>query len=433
MRQLFTDATILRENGNAWETLSHQYLVIDGDTISFIGSDRPHGTFDYERSYARHLLLPGLYNLHTHSPMTLLRGLGSDLPLDRWLREAIFPVEDRMTADDICVGTQLALMEFLASGVVSFTDMYAFPRVTAEEVINAGMKASLNVPVLSFDPAEAYTNSTRAKDSLAFFEECHRMNGGNVLVDFAIHAEYTSHPHIVEAYAADCHRYGARMHLHLSETQSEHDACKARYGKTPTRYFYDLGVFENPVIAAHCVYVEPEDITLLAQAGATVVHNPTSNMKLASGFLPINELMGAGVNLTLGTDGAASNNNLNMLEEMHLAAILHKGYTKNPCAVSPVDVLQFATANGARAQGRAQEGNLAAGLRADIVAINLDAPHLMPAKDFPALLVYAAQASDVAMTMVNGRVLYERGEYKTIDAERVKFDLQKATNRLFGE
>ena len=190
-------------------------------------------------------------------------------------------------------------------------------------------------------------------------------------------------------------------------------------------------MLDNPTIAAHCVMVEPQDIDILQEKGVTCVHNPSSNMKLGSGFMPIQTLLDRGINVAIGTDGAASNNNQNLFEEMHIASIIHNGYTGDPTIMKPHDLLLMATKNGAAAQGRADGGELAVGKKADIIAVNLDAPHMMPAHDIPALLVYSAQASDVAMTMVNGKILYENGAFLTIDFDKVKFDLAQAVERLF--
>lgn len=417
---------------NGWRVIKNGFVGIDGAMIRYVGAQKPDEAYDREKDLSGHLLMPGFYNMHTHTSMTLLRGLGSGLPLDRWLHEAMFPIEAKLTAEDISVGTRLAMLEMLACGVVSFTDMYDKPHITADEVLQAGMKANLNRPILVFDPDEPYESNWRVKESLEFFQAYHGKSNGRLTVDFGIHAEYTSFAKQVRRYGEDCKRLGARMHLHLSETPKEHEECKARNGKTPARWFYDLGVLDNPTIAAHCVMVEPEDIELLLEKDVTCVHNPSSNMKLGSGFMPIQVLLNRGIRVAIGTDGAASNNNLNLLEEMHIASLIHKGYAGDPTIVGPDELLLMATKNGAEAQGRLDCGELAVGKRADLIAINMDAPHLMPAHDIPALLIYAAQASDVAMTMVDGTILYENGTYLTIDYEKVKRDVQQTMNRLFS-
>ncbi|MHC1693257.1 MAG: amidohydrolase [Sphaerochaetaceae bacterium] len=428
---LLSHADILVYAQGEWSVIKDGYVGINGDRIGYIGVRKPPQSFGTEKNLSGCLLMSGLYNLHTHTPMTLLRGLGSNLPLDRWLHEAMFPTEAKLKAEDISVGTRLAMMEMLSSGVVSFSDMYDQSRVTAIELLHAGMKANLNRPVLGFDPHEKYQDSQRVKESLAFFHEFNGAGDGRLIADFAIHAEYTAYDDLIRQYAEDCQKVGARMHIHLSETVKEHKECKLRHGKTPTQWFNDLGVLDNPTNAAHCVAIEPCDIDILVEKKVTCVHNPSSNMKLGSGFMPIQTLLERGVNLTLGTDGAASNNNQNMFEEMHLAAMIHKGYLHDPTIMRPEDLLLMATRNGAIAQGRTDCGELAVGRKADIIAIDLDKPHLMPIHNVPALLVYSVQGSDVSMTMVDGEILYEKGGFLTIDGEKVRYDLHKTVDVLF--
>ncbi|HWR24496.1 MAG TPA: amidohydrolase [Feifaniaceae bacterium] len=423
---------LLYEADSGFSVLRDAYIGIIGDTIRCIGADRPKEEYGAEKDLSGKLVMPGLYNAHTHTPMTLLRGVGSGLPLDRWLNEAVFPVEGRLTAEDIRAGTRLALMELLASGVVSFSDMYYQTEITAEEVLSCGVKANLNSPILGFDPDEPYESSGRIKQSLAFFREFHGAGNGRLAADFAIHAEYTNNAAHVRRYAEDCLTAGARMHLHLSETRKEHEACKEKYGKTPAEWFAALGAFDCPASAAHCVWAEDGDIAIFKEKGVSCVHNPSSNMKLGSGFMPVRKLLAAGVNVALGTDGAASNNNLNLFEEMHLASLIHKGRALDSTALPPADVLLMATRNGALSQGREYCGLLKEGYRADLIAIDMQRPHLVPALDIPALLVYSAQASDVVLTMADGKILYENGRYMTLDAERTIYDAKKAAERLYG-
>ncbi len=428
MKLLLSHASILTED---WSVISDGFLGIDGDTICYVGTERPQEAFEREKDMRGKLLIPGLYNLHSHTPMSLLRGLGSDLPLDRWLNEAMFPVEARLIPEDVAVGTRLSLMEMLASGVVSFTDMYDRTWATMQEVLDSGMKANLCRPVMAMNPAETYEDNFRVEEAFRFVKDVRALNNSRIRADFGIHAEYTSNDAVIGRFAGDMKDLGGRVHLHLSETRKEHEECKQRHGKTPARWFYDLGVMDLPVIAAHCVWVEDSDLTLLKEKDVSCVHNPTSNMKLGSGYMPVKKLMDAGIRVCIGTDGSASNNNQNLLEEMHLAAVLHNGYTNDPTIMKPFEVLTMATKNGAEAQGRTDCGRLSVGCKADLAAIDMDRPHLIPAHDIPALLTYAVQASDVVMTMVDGAILYENGLFLTIDYERAKFDLQAAIKRLF--
>ena len=222
------------------------------------------------------------------------------------------------------------------------------------------------------------------------------------------------------------------MHLHLSETEKEQRECLEKYGKTPAQWFRDLGTFDSPAYAAHCVAVTEGDLEILLEKGVSVVHNPTSNMKLGSGFAPVQRMLDLGVNVALGTDGAASNNNLNLMEELHLAAVIHNGYHRDPTLLKPARLLAMATRNGARLQGREDTGSLETGKKADIIALDLDRPHLYPNLDTMALAVYAAQGSDVVMTMVDGRILYENGEFLTLDKDRILHGARAAVKRLYG-
>lgn len=432
MKTLFKNCDIITRKEGTFSVLKNGYLAVDGDTVSYIGEARPECIFDVEKDMSGSLLMPGIINCHNHCPMVLLRGVGSDLSLQKWLFDTVFPIEDRMTPSQIKAGTELSLLEMIATGTTSFSDMYMEPKETIGAVVAAGIKANICRPVQAFDPTEEYTDNFRAKESIALFDEYHMADNGRIRIDFCIHAEYTCSEKAVRGYSEDCLKRGGRMHLHLSETKSEHENCIAKYGKTPAEWFDSLGTFESPTAAAHCVWVTPSDMDIFKAKGVNVIHNPTSNMKLGSGFAPVPEMLRRGINVTLGTDGAASNNNLNMFEEMHLASLIHNGYTGDPELMNSRQVLEMATVNGAKLQGRGDTGSLEVGKKADIVAVSLDAPHMYPAFDDINILTYTAQGSDVVMTMVDGRVLYEKGEFLTIDRERVMHDVKKAVKELYS-
>ena len=431
MKLLLKNCDILAADGGGYRWLKNAYLGIDGSVIDYIGESRPAAPYDREKDMSGRLLAPGLINCHGHTAMTLLRGVGSDLPLQEWLFEKMMPIEDKFTARDIQVGNALALLEMISTGTTSYSDMYFHADTAVENAVAAGIKANLCRPNQCFNKEETYAQNTRAQESIQLFKACNGMADGRILIDFAIHAEYTNFPHIVEAYSADCKALGGRMHIHLSETKKEHDECVAKYGKTPARWFSDLGTFDSPTFAAHCVWVTEEDMALMREKGVSPVHNPTSNMKLGSGFAPIPRMLELGLNVALGTDGAASNNNLNMMEEMHLAAVLHNGFTQDPTLMKPAQVLNMATRNGARLQGRGDTGSLEVGKKADIIAIDLTRPHLFPNVDPLALMTYSAQGSDVVMTMVDGRILYENGEFLTLDADRILHAAKTCVDRLY--
>ena len=435
MKLLLKNAGILAWKDGRFDWIPEGYLGIDGDAIDYVGAEKPEAAYDREKDMRGKLLMPGLIDCHCHAAMTLLRGIGSDLPLDRWLYEAMFPVEDRMRTDDFIAGNELAMLELLASGVTSFSDMYMEPETMIRLNEQVGMKVNLCRVVQAFDPAEPPEKNYRIPESLALFDRYHGAQDGRIRVDFAIHAEYTIND-AVARYYADCIRpyreKGARIQMHLSETEKEQRDCIARHGMTPAAWFDAMGAFDLPAAAAHCVWCTPEDLELMKARGVSPIHNPTSNLKLGSGFAPVPEMLDMGLNVTLGTDGAASNNNLNMFEEMHLAATMHNGYRHDAVILPPEAVLRMATANGAKLQGREDTGRLEVGMKADVIAIDMDKPHLYPAFEPMPMLVYSAQASDVAMTMVDGRILYENGEYLTIDREKAFFDAKQAVKRLYG-
>mgnify|MGYP000442912537 CR=1 FL=1 len=432
MRTLLKGADILLRKENGYETLHGAYLGVDEAKIDYIGEERPEKTYDLEKDMSGRLLAPGLINCHSHIAMTLMRGIGSGLPLQDWLFKAIFPIEDKLVREDIAAASRFALIEMIAGGTTSFSDMYFFPAETVAAVAEAGMKANISRCVQCFDENQTVEQNTQIPQSVELFEKYHNAENGRIRIDFSIHAEYTCKPHIVRAYSELCKAHGGRMHIHLSETQREVDECIARYGKSPVAWFEELGTLDSPTAAAHCVAVSDEDIAILKRHGVNVIHNPTSNLKLGSGFAPVRKLMDAGINLALGTDGAASNNNLDMFEEMHLADIMPCGYRHDPTEVSSAEVLDMATVNGARLQGRSDTGVLAVGKKADIIALDLDKPHLYPNFDTPALLTCAAHSSDVVLTMVDGKILYENGEYKTLDREKVFYEARAAVKRLYA-
>lgn len=406
------------------------FLGVDGRLIDYVGKERPAKRYDIEKDCGGDLLMPGLANAHGHAAMTLVRGVGSDLSLQDWLFGAITPIEDRMTPEDVVAGTEYAILEMLAGGTVCYADMYSFPLECAEAAAKTGIKANIPRPLICFDPEMEAEDCDRIQETPAMFRAIDGLGEGRVLADFCMHSEYLTTEKTVRRYAQMCREFGARMQVHLSETIKEHDECVARHGLTPMAYFEKLGVLDSPTYAAHCVWVTDEDLDIAARCGLTIVHNPTSNLKLGSGFAPIPRALEKGVRVALGTDGCASNNNLNMWEEMHLAAIMHKGRTGDPTVVTPSQVLDMATLNGFWAMGRQNSGVLAEGFAADIIRVDLSALHMKPALDIPALLVYSAQASDVKMTMADGRILYENGQFPGLDRERIEADFTRAYKRL---
>ncbi len=432
MKTLFKNAEIINFIDGKINVIHNGYLSVEGQYIDYVGNNLPQGEFDIIKDMKGSILIPGIYNCHTHSPMVLLRGVGSDLSLDKWLFEKVFPVEDRLTAEDIEAGSYLALMEMVSSGTVSFSDMYFEPERTVEAVGKAGLKANISRPVQCFEQGENPVDSSRIKQSLSLYDSCNGAFDERILVDFCVHAEYTCDEKTVRYYSELCNERKGNMHIHLSETVKEHEECIKKYGKTPTEWFSSLGAFNSRAFAAHCVTLTDSDMDILKEHNVSVVHNPTSNMKLGSGFANVERLFEKGINVTLGTDGAASNNNLDMLEEMHIASIIHNGFLQDATVMKAEKIIKMATLNGALLQGREKSGNLLPGFKADIVAIATDKPNMIPCLDAPALVVYSAGRSDVCMTMCDGKILYENGEYLTIDKEKVYFNVKKAVERLYN-
>ena len=461
MSILFENAAVLiREKGpnGVYNVLEGAYLGVEGEKINYIGFDKPENKYDDIRDMTGKLLMPGLINAHGHSAMTLVRGAGSGLPLQRWLNEAIFPIEAKMKPDDISAGVTWACMEMLASGTTCVADMYDFPFTAARAYAKAGMKANLCRVGLCFDKelepgdwprtaecinfinvleGKAYINPEAMKElpgssqTMSLPDDIRKaVAAGRLKGDFCLHSEYLTTEKFVKAISEANSVMHRPVHIHVSETEKEHKECMDRHGMTPTEYFAEMGILDNPAYLAHCVWSSDKDLRIMAKKGATLVHNPSSNLKLGSGFARIPEALLAGVNVALGTDGAASNNNLNMFEEMHLASLLSKGKYQNPTLITDTQVLDMATVNGARALGRPDTGSLKTGNKADIIAVNIDAPHMLPALDLVALLVSSVQASDVCMTMVDGRILYDSGEFLTIDTEKAKADLFRSVDRL---
>ena len=327
---------------------------------------------------------------------------------------------------------ELSLLEMIASGTTAFTDMYMSPGYTARAVADSGMKANLCRPMQSFDPDEEPMTCRRMREMLALYDEWNGAAEGRIVTDFAIHAEYTCTEKMVRAAAEEAQKRGAGMHIHLSETAAEQQNCVEKYGLTPAQWFDKLGAFNGRAYAAHCVWLTAEDRALLKERDVTVIHCPESNLKLGSGVADVPAMTDEGLTVALGTDGAASNNNLNMVEEMHLAAMLHKGVRHDPTALPMDQVLRMATVNGAKLQGRTDTGVLAVGKKADVIAVDMDRPHLAPCIDPLSNLLFSAQAADVVMTMADGQILYENGDFLTLDRDRILFEARQAARRLLG-
>lgn len=394
-------------------------ILIEDKYIKYVGKEDVAADKVIEGN--GNLIIPGFYNAHSHAAMTLFRGFGDDLPLDVWLNTKVFPAEDYLTDEKVYWGATLACAEMLRGGIVSFSDMYMFMDSVAGAVNDTGMKANLARSIVSFDPDLDMKSDFRMNESIEFAKKWHGQNDGKILVDMSLHAEYTNVEKCCRYVADYCRENNYRMQIHLSETQKEHDECIKKRGMTPTEFFNVTGVLDVPTTAAHCVYLTESDMDILASKGAFIAHNPVSNLKLGSGIMPYSLVKKHNVNLALGTDGVASNNRLDMIRELQFAALIHKGNERNAAATCARDIIDSATLVGARSQGRDDCGKIEAGYRADLVMIDMNTINNMPCESYESALTYSAKTEDVLMTMVDGDILYNKGEYTTIDKERLMY------------
>lgn len=432
---LFKDATVITFQGKDLLILPSANVGIKNGRIVSItdkeATDLPQTRRLIDAS--NKLLMPGLVNTHAHLCMTLLRGYADDFTLLEWLKY-IAPAE--AATDDAMAYTaaQLGIAEMLASGITSVSDMDMQLTQAMRAAFESGINASLCNSAFC-EPSDA--KHTFKKDP-AFQEierasEYHMADNGRIRMDMGIHAEYTSTASLCQEIADYASKQGMRIQLHMSETAKEHQDCIQRHGYTPASFFNQAGVFDLPVTAAHCVQVTDQDIEILANKKINVSHNPVSNLKLASGIAPVNQLLKANVNVSLGSDSACSNNSLNLFEELKLMPLLQKGITRDSSSLTAQDAFKAATINGAKAQGRDQEtGSIKENFYADLILLDLNTPSLTPTYDPLSTVVYSATAKDVCLTMVRGRVLYENGEHLTLDVPKLLKEAEGYRVKLAG-
>ena len=425
MSVLFEHVTVLTMDGSR-KPLNNAFVAVEGEKIAYVGQTRPEGSYDRVVDGAGKVMLPGFVNAHTHLPMTLMRGYGGGHDLQSWLHDYIFPAEARLDDRAVAAGANLGLAEMIATGVTCVADMYMHTPVIADRILKAGLSANLSCGGVYFGAAEDFSedkcNDCRNQRELT--EGWHGRNGGQIRVDASIHAEYTSNAPLWRWMADYAQKHGLRMHVHTSETVSEHQGSLERNGKTPIQTLNEYGVWENGGIAAHCVYTTREDWALMKDKGVSCVHNPWSNLKLGSGIAPTPAMKLAGVNVALGSDGMSSHNAADLFSDMKLAACLPCGAGRDPMAMGAWDALEMATVNGARALGRTDTGVIAPGYLADLILVDFSAPNLTPCHDPAESLVYSARPDNVAMNMARGQVIYENGVFLTIDLDRVRGEVE---------
>ena len=397
-------------------TISSGELHTCGDKITYVGNNPPKGDFTREINLCGNLLMPSFKNAHTHSGMTFLRSYADDMPLNDWLFKQVFPMEDKLTQDDIYHLTKLAALEYFSGGTTACFDMYFHPDYIEKAAIDTGMRLVLCGAVSGGDNQADFDSAlSRLEDYLT------RFNGKNSLVSFKMgfHAEYTTHISILKAIAELARKHKQPLYTHNSETANEVQGCIERHGKTPTVLFEELGMFEYGGGGFHCVHMSDEDLEIFKRRGLWAVTNPCSNCKLASGIAPLYKMYNMGINLAIGTDGPASNNALVMFREMYLASVLQK-IKENDAAAMPADaVLKMAVSGSALAMGLTDCDELSEGKKADIVVIDLDQPNMQPLNNTVKNVVFAGSKSNVKMTVSDGVIVYEDGNFPTLDKEEI--------------
>lgn len=419
------DADLIIKNGTILtmdsknSILENGFLAIRGDRISHMGTgDMPSIKATKIIDAKGGLVLPGLVNGHTHAAMTLFRGLADDLPLMQWLENYIFPAERNMDAEFVYTGTLLALAEMILSGTTTFCDMYLFEEEVAKAAKKAGVRCLVGEVLYDF-PSPNYGS---VGNGLEYTESLIQKWRDDPIVSIAVepHSLFTCSPELLMASNELALKHRVPLIIHVAETLNEVSEIKGKYGKTPIEHLDSLGLLGAHLIADHCVHLGPSDIKKMAEHGVKVVHNPESNMKLASGIAPVPELIKQGVTVGLGTDGCASNNNLDLFSEMDTAAKLHKVHAMDPTVVDAVTVLRMATIQGARALGLQDiTGSLEIGKKADVIVIDTHKPHLTPIYNAVSHLVYAASGNDVTHSVINGKLVMEDRKLLTLDLDEI--------------
>lgn len=391
-------------------------VVIEGRRFAAVGAE-VSGPFDKIVEGEGKLLIPGLVNAHTHLAMTIFRGLAQDRPLMEWLEKEVWPREKKLTAEAVHWFSLLGLVEMIRSGTTAFADMYFFLEEVAEAVEKAGVRALLSYGIIA---PTANRIEPELKKAEAFAREWDGKAEGRIRAALSPHAPYTCGPEVWKKAVSLARELRIPLHTHLAETEEEVERFRAQTGRSPVEWLEELGVLGVPVLAAHCVHLSEKDIEILAAHGVHAVHCPTSNLKLGCGIAPVVKMLGGGVNVALGTDGAGSAGDLNMVEEMRLAALLAKVKTGDPQALPAPEALGLATWRGATALGWGKDlGIIEPGRRADGVMVTLDRAHFFPNYDPLANLVYAGQGADVDSVFVDGRFLLLHGELKTLDEKEI--------------
>lgn len=392
----------------------------NGSEITFEGKNHDKKA-DREIDLNGNLLMPAFKNAHTHSAMTFARSLADDLPLQPWLYDMIFPMEAKLNESDIYTLSRLAFLEYLSSGISACFDMYYYPEAMAKASVDAGFRTVMCGAVNNF------------KESVSLLDEYYqKYNSYDELISYRLgfHAEYTTSKELMNGIALLAEKHEAPVFTHSSETKSEVDDCIERYGKTPTELFEDLGLFNYGGGGFHSVWMSENDLEIYKKHGIWAVINAGSNSKLASGIAPLEKMQKAGINTAIGTDGPSSNNALDMFREMYLAAVTQKLKTSDAAACDAAELLKAATVGGAHCMGLYNCDIIDTGKKADLTVIDLHRPNMQPINNIIKNIVYSGSKENVKLTMINGKILYENGEFIGTDIEKIYYEVQKITDRL---
>ena len=423
---LIKDATIIADE------IKKSSLLIQNDKIVEISDRIDSNDAEDVINAEGKVLIPGLVNTHTHLSMTLMRGLADDIPLETWLNNHIWPVEAELNGEHCYAGALLACAEMIKSGTTCFNDMYFFMDHVARAAEESGIRGMLSHGMIDFGDEDK--RRQEFKESIRIIKKCHNTGNGRIKVAFGPHSPYTCSKELLEGVKTEAAKHGVRIHIHVSETQKEVSDILETHGMRPFEYLDEMGFLGNEVTAAHAVWVSDREIEIIKEKNVKLSHNPSSNMKLSSGVSPVAELLGKGICVSMGTDGPASNNNMDLLEEMKITALLQKVNTMNPTVLAAEEVFKMATINGASALGLENEiGSIDLGKKADIVLVNMKTAHLTPFRNPISHLVYSANGGDVDTVICNGEILMRNREILTLDETMILEIAENASEDLLSK
>lgn len=407
------------------------HMVVTDDRITYIGTEAPEQLAEGVQKIdgSKLAFMPGLINTHGHAAMSLLRGYSDDQNLQVWLEQKMWPMEGKYIDQDTRAGSALAIVEMLRSGTTAFVDMYDRMDQVAQMVEQSGIRGVLTRGVIGLCPPDV--QEAKLAEAIAFARDWNGKADGRITTMISPHAPYTCPPDYIERFVQAAHDYNLPLHTHMSETLAEVEQNVKDYGARPVEHLDRLGFFSRPALVAHAVHLNDAEIEILAAKGVAVSHNPVSNLKLASGIARVPDLLRAGVTVSLGTDSAASNNNLDLFEEIRFSALLHKGVSGDPTAIPAYEALKLGTVYGAKSIWQQDQiGSLKAGMKADFIAINIEQPHFYPKTDMISHLVYSGSGRDVAHVWIDGRQVLKNGECTLLDEEKIRYEAQASFDRL---